>query len=98
MKSLLAEQSRAEWPSYLKDMCAGAGMVREDLHFKISFGLPCSRHLKVPRLLQTILTQFLSSDEICSDLDGLPGKETKFSLVRLPLLKASSGILAYSGK
>lgn len=47
----------------------------------------------VSRLLKTLLTQYLSSEEVYSHPEGPPEKRKRLHLARLALLKACSSIL-----
>lgn len=83
----------AEWPSFLKKMRKGGEVSVGD-----SCSVPTLESLQnlvfmVNGLLKTYLVQHLSSDDTCSHQGSPPVNQNRFSLVRLPRLKAYSGVL-----
>lgn len=52
--------------------------------------------LEVSRLLKLCVVQYFTLDEIYSHMGEPPGKQKRMGLVKRPLLKAWSGILAHA--
>lgn len=93
--ALLCKQSLEEWPSLLEKICGDERILLENLHSIFTFGLLYSLHLEVSLLLETFLIQKLSLHKAYSRRGDPPGRQKVSSSLRLPLHKASNGILTH---
>lgn len=76
-------------------MCGRDGVAVEDPYSVFTFDPLHNLHLEESRPSEMYSTQYFSSGESFSHLKDPPGKRERVSLVRLPLLNASSGIIAH---
>lgn len=89
----LFEQSLPKWPSLLEEICRREGVVVKSVYSIVTSEWFEVLRSEVSRLLKTILTQYLSSDEIYSHPGGLSGSQERVNLVKLLLRKVCSGVL-----